>query len=108
MINVLVSYQVKPEFVEENKHNIHRFLSDFKRLDKSKFNYTVYVKEDGVTFVHSSNYSDEKIQQEVLSVSSFVEFQRKRDESGLNNSHKVTVLDFIGSSGGFSPLDDNK
>ncbi len=108
MINVIVSYQVKPEFVEQNKHNIHKFLSDFKRLDKNKFNYTVYVKEDGVTFVHSSDYCDEKIQQEVLSTPSFLEFQKKRDESGLNNSHKVEVLEFIGSSGGFIPYNDNK
>ena len=29
---------------------------------------------------------------------SFLEFQKKRDESGLNNTHKVEVLQLIGSS----------
>jgi hypothetical protein len=32
MINVLVSYTVKPEYVEENKTNIKKFLEDFKQL----------------------------------------------------------------------------
>ncbi|MES2748242.1 MAG: hypothetical protein V4648_07675 [Bacteroidota bacterium] len=98
MINVTVTYKVVPEFVEENQRNIQKFLNDFKSLDNTKFIYTVYVKEDGVTFVHSSNYYDEKIQQEVLHVPSFLEFQKKRDESGLNNTHKVEVLQLIGSS----------
>lgn len=30
MINVLVSYTVKPEYVEENITNIKNFLEDFK------------------------------------------------------------------------------
>jgi hypothetical protein len=46
------------------------------------------VKEDGVTFVHYSNYINEEVQHEVLNVPSFKEFQRLRDESGLNGSHK--------------------
>ncbi len=50
MINVLVSYTVKPEYVAENRHNIQKFLEDFKKLDQSKFEYKVYLKEDGVTF----------------------------------------------------------
>ncbi len=98
MINVIVTYKVKPEFVEENKQNIHNFLKDFEEMDATKFTYTVYVKDDGLTFVHSSNYSDEKIQQEVLNVPSFLEFQKKRDESGLNNSHQVEILEYVGSS----------
>ncbi len=98
MINVIVSYQVKPEFVEENKLNIAGFLADFRELDNRRFIYSVFLKDDGVTFVHTSNYSDENIQKEVLNVPSFLEFQKRRDESGLNNSHKVEILEFIGAS----------
>jgi quinol monooxygenase YgiN len=92
MINVIVSYTVKPEFVSENKNNIQKFLNDFKTLDQTKFEYKVFVKEDGVTFVHFSNYENEEVQNEVLNVPSFKEFQRLRDESGLNDSHKVEFL----------------
>lgn len=98
MINVIVSYQVKPEFVEENKSNIKNFLRSFENLDHKKFNYSVFLNNDGVTFTHVSNYEDEAIQKEVLNISSFLEFQKKRDESGLNNSHKVQILEYIGST----------
>lgn len=95
MINVIVSYTVKPEFVSANKTNIQKFLKDFKKLDPSVFEYKVFVKEDGVTFVHYSNYINEEVQHEVLNVPSFKEFQRLRDESGLNGSHKVEILQSI-------------
>ncbi|WP_267401754.1 MULTISPECIES: hypothetical protein [unclassified Chryseobacterium] len=95
MINVIVTYTVKPGFVSENKANIQKFLSDFKNLDQETFEYKVYVKEDGVTFVHYSNYNNEEVQHEVLNVPSFKEFQKLRDESGLNDSHKVEILQSI-------------
>jgi hypothetical protein len=95
MINVMVSYTVKPEFVSTNKANIQKFLNDFKNLDQSTFEYKVFVKEDGVTFLHYSNYINEEVQHEVLNVPSFKEFQRLRDESGLNDSHKVELLQSI-------------
>ncbi|MCY0979349.1 hypothetical protein PGH12_08370 [Chryseobacterium wangxinyae] len=92
MINVIVSYTVKSVFVSEKKNNIQKFLNDFKTLDQTKFEYKVFVKEDGVTFVHFSNYENEEVQNEVLNIPSFKEFQRLRDESGLNDSHKVEFL----------------
>ena len=98
MINVIVSYQVKPEFVTENKSNIENFLKSFKNLDNEKFNYSVFLNNDGVTFTHISNYQDEHIQKEVLNTPTFLEFQKKRDDSGLNNSHQVQVLEYIGST----------
>ncbi|MCT2409565.1 hypothetical protein NZD88_18590 [Chryseobacterium antibioticum] len=95
MINVIVTYTVQPEYVSENKTHIQKFLDDFKNLDQETFEYKVYVKEDGVTFVHYSNYINEEVQHEVLNVPSFKEFQRLRDESGLNGTHKVEILQSI-------------
>ncbi|MGN7864960.1 hypothetical protein [Chryseobacterium sp. 22458] len=95
MINVIVTYTVNPGFVSSNKANIQKFLEDFKKLDPSTFEYKVFVKEDGVTFVHYSNYINEEVQHEVLNVPSFKEFQKLRDESGLNGSHKVEFLQSI-------------
>ena len=97
MINVIVTYTVKPEFVSENKSNIQKFLNDFKTLDQSKFENKDFVKEDGVTFVHFSNYENEEVQNMILNVPSFKEFQRLRDESGLNDSHKVEILQSVGT-----------
>lgn len=98
MINVIVTYRVKPEFVEENKANIAEFLKSFKNFDTHKFNYSVFLDSDGVTFTHISNYRDEEIQKEVLNTPSFLAFQKKRDESGLNDSHKIQILEYVGST----------
>ncbi|MDP9960178.1 hypothetical protein [Chryseobacterium lathyri] len=95
MINVIVTYTVNPEYVSENKTRIQTFLDDFKNLDQETFEYKVYVKEDGVTFLHYSNYINEEVQYEVLNTPSFKEFQRLRDESGLNGTHKVDILQSI-------------
>ncbi|WP_343610220.1 hypothetical protein [Chryseobacterium oranimense] len=92
MINVIVTYTVNPDYVSENKTHIQKFLDDFKNLDQETFEYKVYVKEDGVTFLHYSNYINEEVQQKVLNTPSFKEFQRLRDESGLNGTHKVEIL----------------
>ena len=97
MINVIVSYKVKPEFVKENKANIRRFLEDFGKLNTKKFRYEVFTKADGVTFVHCSSYRNESVQNELLNVHSFKEFQRLRDESGLDGTHKVEVLNLVDS-----------
>ena len=98
MINVIVTYKVKPAFVEENKKNIQKFLDDFKKLDTSSFQYNIYTKEDNATFVHYSTYRNEEVQTEILNVPSFKEFQRLRDESGLNGTHTVEILTYVGSS----------
>lgn len=98
MISVKVSYTVKPAFVEQNKQNISTFLSDFKKMVNSNFLYNVYLEADGLTFLHISMYENEDAQKEVLQIPSFLQFQKERDESGLNDSHKLETLTFIGSS----------
>lgn len=98
MISVKVTYTVKPEFVAQNKANIKIFLEDFKKLNPSDFKYDVFLCEDGITFLHLSSYKNEAIQNQILNVPSFKNFQKERDESGLNNSHKFEMLEHIGSS----------
>jgi hypothetical protein len=98
MISVKVSYTVKTEFVNQNRNNISTFLTDFKKLTSLNFLYNVYLQEDGVTFLHIAMYENEEVQKEVLNVPSFINFQKERDESGLNNSHTMESLTLIGSS----------
>lgn len=98
MISVKVSYKVKSEFVVQNKQNISMFLADFKKLTTLNFLYHVYLQDDGLTFLHLSMYENENVQNEILKVPSFLNFQQKRDESGLNGSHDIETLTLIGSS----------
>lgn len=98
MISVKVTYTVKPEFVAKNKANIKIFLDDFNKLNTSDFKYEVFLCQDGITFLHLSSYKNEEIQNQILNVPSFKNFQKERDESGLNNSHTLEMLEHIGSS----------
>lgn len=98
MISVFISYTVRPDFVEENKRNINNFLEDLKTLNSNEFQYNVYIKEDGLTFLHQSTYIDENIQTIVLNTPSFRRFRTIRDEKGLDNTHQVEVLTLVGSS----------
>jgi len=98
MIAVQVTYKINADFVEENKRNIATFLADFRELLHSKFLYHVYVKEDGLTFVHVSMYENEEIQQQILNVPSFLTFQQHRDERGLAAPPIIERLEHVGSS----------
>lgn len=101
MINVIVSYTVPESFVEKNLANISAFLKDFEKLDSSKFQYRILQKKGDHSFVHISKYADEKIQQELLNVPSFLNFQKQRDESCEDIQQKIEVFDFIGETGNF-------
>jgi len=98
MIAVKVTYKVNADFAEENNNNITAFLADFKKMLASRFLYHVYVKEDGLTFVHISMYESEDVQREVLNTPSFVFFQKKRDESGLEKPPVIERMAHLGSS----------
>ena len=98
MIIAKVTYTVKPEFVQENQQNINLFMADFKKMNHIQFRYNVYLLEDGKTFLHLAHFQNEDVQKQILAVPSFKLFQKKRDESGIDNSHKVEMIKLIDAS----------
>ncbi len=98
MIIVKVSYTVKAEYVQKNRENIKLFMADFQKLKSSDFRYNIYLMDDGTTFVHLSHFKDKDIQNQLLAVPSFKEFQKQRDDSGLNNTHKIEELSLVAAS----------
>ncbi len=98
MIIVKVTYTVKQKFVLQNQENINSFLKDFQKIDSVDFRYTVYLSEDGKTFVHLSHYKNEEIQKVLLAVESFKYFQKQRDESGLESKPDIELMQLLGSS----------
>lgn len=98
MIIVKVTYTVKPYFVQRNQENINLFMVDFKKLNTDDFRYVSYLCGDGKTFVHLSHYKNEEIQKHLLQVPSFLSFQKLRDESGLEGSPQIEVMQLVASS----------
>jgi len=98
MKTIKVTYTVKPEFILKNQENIDSFMKDFREINPADFRYAVYLLGDGKTFMHLSTYANDEIQKQVLAIESFTKFQRQRDESGLQGSHKVEELKLVASS----------
>ena len=98
MINVIVRYKVKPEFVAENKANIQKFLESFKSKTDLNLDYKVLFEASENRFTHISEYENEETQQEVLKIPIFLEFQKARDEKGLVEPPTITVLENLGSN----------
>lgn len=97
MIAVKVTYTINEGHVSANKQLIKAFQRDFKNLDNSRFLYTIFQKNDGCTFVHLSQYQDKSIQEELLQVPSFLQFQQERDKN-LTGEPKIEVLNYVGAS----------
>lgn len=97
MITVKVTYTVKPDFVQKNQENIQLFLRDFKKMNTDNFRYVAYLGSDGKTFVHLSHYQNEEIQKQLLQMSSFLSFQKQRDESGLEGAPEIEVMTLVES-----------
>jgi hypothetical protein len=104
MITVQVTYKVKSAFAAENQQNINAFLQSFQQLNKDEFQYDVFVKKDGQTFVHLSRYKNEAIQAQLLSDPVFKSFQQQRDASGLEGEPTIEWLTIVGSSQNLSMM----
>lgn len=98
MISVIVTYTIKEKFLEQNKENIRKFYQEFQALDSSKFQYNVFIKDDGFTFVHHSVYKNEEIQKKLLNLPAFLEFQKQRDNSGLIEQPTIEFANLFQSS----------
>ena len=47
------------------------------------YEYKVFLKEDGQSFVHHSIYQNDEIQHQLLNLPAFLYFQEQRDTKGL-------------------------
>jgi|SRR5690606_15651560 len=97
MIVVSVTYTVNKEYANKNKELIERFLHDFKQLEPASFLYTVFENPEGATFRHTSQYANKEIQQQILTLPSFVHFQEQRDKN-LIAEPKIELFHYVGAS----------
>ncbi len=81
MIAVKVMYTVKQSYVETNKENIKKVMSELKALDNPGIKYSSFMLNDGKTFCHFGMYSDENALSQVTQLTSFKEFQNALKES---------------------------
>lgn len=95
---VKVTYTVKAGFVPKNLENVNQFVNDLKKLNHPGIRYSVFLGEDGKTFVHLAIFDNDASQQELFKLESFQSFQRQRDESGLEIPPAIEELQYAASS----------
>jgi hypothetical protein len=98
MNGVKVQYTVKEEYVETNKANIQQVMADLREINNPDIQYSAFLLDDGVTFVHLVMRANDEAQKTVSELPSFQEFQRQLKESGPEAPPNADPLTFVGSS----------
>lgn len=80
MINVVVTYTVKPEFVGENERLVHAVYDALREIDDPDVHYATFKKDDGKTFVHIAFFPSPEKQAVLGATPAFQEFQRNLGE----------------------------
>ena len=98
MNGVKVQYTVKEEYVETNKANIRQVMADLREINNTDIQYSAFLLDDGVTFVHLVMRVNDEAQKTVSELPSFQEFQRQLKESGPEAPPSAEPLTYVGSS----------
>jgi hypothetical protein len=98
MNGVKVQYTVKEEFVETNKANIRQIMADLREINNPDIQYSAFLLNDGVTFVHLVMRVNDEAKKTVSELPSFQEFQRQLKESGPEAPPNAENLTLVGSS----------
>lgn len=98
MKTVKVTYRVQSEFCQENQKNVNRFINDLSKINDPGIRYFSFLGEDGETFTHLAIFTDDRAQRVLLELESFLEFQKRRDASGLKESPKIEEMEMVASS----------
>jgi hypothetical protein len=72
---VRVQYTVQANFVEQNKKNIEAVMREMRALNRTDVIYTVYVLNDGRTFMHLVHHASPDTAHLPTSLESFKHFQ---------------------------------
>jgi hypothetical protein len=98
MIVVKVTYTVKSNFVETNRKNVEKFISDVNKLNEPAIRYYSFLGTDRKTFTHIAIYGNKEAQERFLNLSSFKSFQENRNASGLEKPEHVEILELVASA----------
>jgi len=76
MSKVIVRYEVKPEWAQENERLIRAVYEELEQTTPAGLRYSTFKLDDGVSFVHLASNGSEDGQNPLRSVKAFQEFQK--------------------------------
>ena len=95
---VRVQYTAKQEYVEKNRENILRVMGELRKLNNPGIKYSVYILDDGKSFMHLAHFETDDLQDIFLGLESFKHFGAELKASGLETPPKSENLSLAGSS----------
>lgn len=75
MIVTTNRYVVKAEYAAQNQEYIRRFMEELRALDRTDIKYSVFVEDDGKTFIHLRLCANEEARKVFDTLESFQAFQ---------------------------------
>jgi hypothetical protein len=95
---VKVQYTVNEDYVETNKRNIERVMSELRTLNNPGIKYSSFLLDDGRTFVHIGMYTNEETMSIVSDLDSFKDFRQQLKESQPEVPPKSEDLSLVASA----------
>jgi hypothetical protein len=95
---IKVEYTVKPEYVSTNKANIQKVMDELRTLGDVGVLYSVYVKEDGCSFVHFSIHRDLEEPNIITTLTAFKAFSSQLKAEGLVTQPEAIKLNMVAKS----------
>ena len=95
---VKVQYTAKADYAEKNRENISRVMDELRGLNTPGIKYSVFVNEDGRSFVHLAIFNTEEDQKIHSGLESFKNFTTELKANGLETLPKSEILSLAGSS----------
>jgi len=78
MRTVIVRYETKPDRADENQRLVEKVFAELAECQPDNFRYAAFRLEDGVSFVHVVNETDDGSNPIPLTdIAAFLEFQRE-------------------------------
>jgi squalene cyclase len=92
------TYVVKATYAAQNKSNIKRVIEDIRSLHRTDLQYSVFVQNDGKTFIHMLFCANEEAGKIFGALESFKAFQAALAESQPEVLPSVTDPSLVGST----------
>ena len=95
---VKVQYTVKDDFVETNKKNIQKVMTDLREINNPGVRYSAFILNDGKTFVHFAMYPDDETMSIVNNLEAFKSFRQQLKESQPEIPPEAEDLNLVASA----------
>ncbi|GHO99345.1 hypothetical protein KSF_093930 [Reticulibacter mediterranei] len=92
------TYTVQAAYAEQNKSRIARVIEELRALQRTDLQYSVFVQDDGKTFIHMLLCTTEDAHKAFGSLEAFAAFQRGLEASQPEVLPSVNRVTLVGST----------